>query len=135
MPYSLPAVAYIGSPPYPLHAWSGWLHGLQDEGETFAPVGGTGSGAQIVRTRARESAIEVIRVCTTDAEALAAAALAESWQFQVLPVRDHYGRSFPRVRFHEVRLRVRGCRGNGPDNRPAVAKIELSLRLEVLPDA
>lgn len=120
---------------FPLHGWSGWLHGLKDEPETFARLGETGSGAQILRTRGPESPVQAMRICASLADALTAAEQAEAWQAQVLRVVDPFGRSFLRVRFNEVSVSVRGCRGNGPDATSAAARVMLDLRLEVLPDA
>lgn len=134
MPYILPVSATINGS-FPLHGWDGWLHGLKSEVETFARLGETGSGAQILRTRAPESSITATRVCSSLREARDAAETAEDWQGQVLMVTDPWGRAFLRVRFHEVTPVVKACSGTGPDNQRAAAKVVLTLRLEALPDA
>lgn len=118
-----------------IHGWEGWLHGLKSEVETFARLGETGSGAQILRTRAPESQITVTQICSSLREALEAAEVAEGWQGQVLQVMDPWDRVFLRVRFHEVTPTVKACKGTGPSGSPAAAKVVLALRLEVLPDA
>jgi hypothetical protein len=115
------------------HGWSGWLRSPQDEVETFARLGETGSGAQGLRTRAAESTIEVVQIAGSAQEALRAAEEAEAWQGKVLAVKDQHGRNFPRVRFHAVEVTVRGCRGNGPTGNRAAARVIVHARAEVLP--
>lgn len=92
------------------HGWTGWAPGLQDQGEDYQRLGGTGSGAQITGTRGKKKECRAWAAFSTQSEMLSFVDNVEATEWQTMTLSSPWGRT-AQVRVTKAEAEPKKCRG------------------------